>query len=93
MRRYNTMAVVYMAGTGTPYYDILWLTRIDQWGPVAEPYREEGVTLVAYSPMAQGLLTGKYTPGSLPGGPRVGPAGGLRDYALSPRQHVKYNTH
>ncbi len=29
-----------------------------------------GVTLIAYSPLAMGLLTGKYTPGSPPSGPR-----------------------
>lgn len=32
---------------------------------------ELGVTLLAYSPLEQGLLTGKYTPGALPSGPRA----------------------
>lgn len=32
--------------------------------------RELGVTLLAYSPLAQGLLTGKYTSGTAPSGPR-----------------------
>ncbi|KAK9839785.1 hypothetical protein WJX81_001547 [Elliptochloris bilobata] len=36
--------------------------------------RELGVTLIAYSPMAQGLLTGKYTPG---GTKAAGPRSGL----------------
>lgn len=31
------------------------------------PYcREEGITIIAYSPLAQGALTGKYTPENLP---------------------------
>jgi len=39
--------------------------------------RREGVTIIAYSPIAQGILTGKYVPGDRPGGrrrahPRVG---------------------
>jgi aryl-alcohol dehydrogenase-like predicted oxidoreductase len=29
------------------------------------------VTLLAYSPLEQGLLTGKYGPGTLPAGPRA----------------------
>lgn len=32
--------------------------------------RELDVTLLAYSPLEQGLLTGKYTPGAVPAGPR-----------------------
>ncbi|OQA45490.1 MAG: L-glyceraldehyde 3-phosphate reductase [Chloroflexi bacterium ADurb.Bin325] len=50
--------------------------------------RELGVTLIAYSPLAKGLLTGKYAPGSRPAGPRgwryndgllakIGPLNGL----------------
>ncbi|KAJ7965025.1 Aldo/keto reductase [Quillaja saponaria] len=31
---------------------------------------ELGITLIAYSPIAQGALTGKYTPGNPPSGPR-----------------------
>ncbi|KAJ8749270.1 hypothetical protein K2173_018750 [Erythroxylum novogranatense] len=31
---------------------------------------ELGITLIAYSPIAQGALTGKYTPGNPPTGPR-----------------------
>lgn len=38
---------------------------------VLEACLENGVTLVAYSPLCQGLLTGKYAPGGpKPGGPR-----------------------
>ncbi|KAI8464714.1 MAG: hypothetical protein J3K34DRAFT_490117 [Monoraphidium minutum] len=40
---------------------------------VMEACQENGVTLVAYSPLCQGLLTGKYTPGGpKPSGPRAG---------------------
>ncbi|XP_050382980.1 uncharacterized oxidoreductase At1g06690, chloroplastic [Argentina anserina] len=31
---------------------------------------ELGITLIAYSPIAQGVLTGKYTPDNIPTGPR-----------------------
>jgi aryl-alcohol dehydrogenase-like predicted oxidoreductase len=40
--------------------------------------RELGVTLIAYSPLAKGLLTGKYTPDNPPPGARGRMAG--RDY-------------
>ena len=33
--------------------------------------RENGVTLVAYSPLCQGLLTGKYSRDNRPTGPRA----------------------
>lgn len=33
--------------------------------------RELGVTLIAYSPLAKGALTGKYTPDNPPPGPRI----------------------
>jgi aryl-alcohol dehydrogenase-like predicted oxidoreductase len=32
--------------------------------------KKEGVTIIAYSPIAQGILTGKYNPGKRPGGMR-----------------------
>ena len=34
-------------------------------------HRENGVTLVAYSPLCQGLLTGKYNKDNRPTGPRA----------------------
>ncbi|WIA34227.1 hypothetical protein OEZ86_012580 [Tetradesmus obliquus] len=50
-------------------YSLLY-RRPEQNG-VLEACREAGVTLVAYSPLCQGLLTGKYTPdGPKPSGPR-----------------------
>ena len=33
--------------------------------------RKEGVTIIAYSPIAMGILTGKYHPGNRPGGLRM----------------------
>lgn len=51
-------------------YSLLY--RAPETSGVMEACREAGVTLVAYSPLAQGLLTGKYVPGgeARPGGPR-----------------------
>lgn len=50
-------------------YSLLY--RAPETNGVLEACRENGVTLVAYSPLTQGLLTGKYRPGSpLPSGPR-----------------------
>jgi len=50
-------------------YSLLY--RRPETNGVLEACRENNVTLVAYSPMCQGLLTGKYTPdGPRPAGPR-----------------------
>jgi aryl-alcohol dehydrogenase-like predicted oxidoreductase len=50
-------------------YSLLY--RRPETNGVFEACKENGVTLVAYSPMCQGLLTGKYTPdGPRPSGPR-----------------------
>ncbi len=35
-----------------------------------EECKKRGIAVIAYSPLAQGLLTGKYTPDNLPGGMR-----------------------
>ncbi len=43
--------------------------RIEQNG-VLDACRERGVSIIAYSPLAKGLLTGKYTPDNPPPGPR-----------------------
>jgi aryl-alcohol dehydrogenase-like predicted oxidoreductase len=40
------------------------LNRAPETNGVLEACRDLGVTLIAYSPIAQGLLTGKYGPGS-----------------------------
>eukprot|EP00775_Hariotina_reticulata_P010106 gene10106-10262_t len=50
-------------------YSLLY--RRPERNGVFEACKEAGATLVAYSPLCQGLLTGKYTPdGPRPGGPR-----------------------
>jgi aryl-alcohol dehydrogenase-like predicted oxidoreductase len=50
-------------------YSLLY--RAPEFNGVAETCKELGITLVAYSPLCQGLLTGKYgTGGSKPVGPR-----------------------
>src|SRR4029077_17714653 len=46
------------------------LHRAPEVNGVLECCRELGVALLAYSPLEQGLLTGKYAPGTLPAGPR-----------------------
>lgn len=42
------------------------LTRQIETNGVLDAARELGITILAYSPLAQGLLTGKYTPDSSP---------------------------
>jgi aryl-alcohol dehydrogenase-like predicted oxidoreductase len=44
------------------------LHRAPEYNGLWETCRELGVTLIAYSPLAQGLLTGKYTPDHRPQG-------------------------
>jgi aryl-alcohol dehydrogenase-like predicted oxidoreductase len=44
------------------------LQRAPETNGVLEASRDLGVTLIAYSPIAQGLLTGKYAPGDRPVG-------------------------
>ncbi len=46
------------------------LDRQPEQSGLADTCRELGVTLIAYSPLAQGLLTGKYTPQNTPPGVR-----------------------
>jgi aryl-alcohol dehydrogenase-like predicted oxidoreductase len=47
------------------------LHRAPELDGVLETCRELGVTLLAYSPLEQGLLTAKYAPDALPAGPRA----------------------
>jgi aryl-alcohol dehydrogenase-like predicted oxidoreductase len=49
-------------------YSLLY--RKPERNGVLDACKEGGTTLVAYSPLAQGLLTGKYTEDNLPSGPR-----------------------
>lgn len=46
------------------------LKRTPETNGIMETCRELGVTLIAYSPLASGLLTGKYTRHNRPSGPR-----------------------
>jgi aryl-alcohol dehydrogenase-like predicted oxidoreductase len=46
------------------------LSRQIETQGILETARELGVTILAYSPLAQGLLTGKYTSDAPPSGPR-----------------------
>jgi aryl-alcohol dehydrogenase-like predicted oxidoreductase len=57
------------------------LQRAPETNGVLEASRDLGVTLIAYSPIAQGLLTGKYSPGDRPSGlvRRMGRAFGERN--------------
>jgi aryl-alcohol dehydrogenase-like predicted oxidoreductase len=47
------------------------LHRTPEVDGVLDTCRELGITLLAYSPLEQGLLTGKYTARALPVGPRM----------------------
>ncbi|KAL7137752.1 hypothetical protein ABFS83_10G113800, partial [Erythranthe nasuta] len=44
--------------------------RLPEENGVKSTCDELGITLIAYSPLAQGALTGKYTPSNTPTGPR-----------------------
>lgn len=44
--------------------------RVPEENGVKKACDELGITLIAYSPIAQGVLTGKYTPRNPPSGPR-----------------------
>ncbi|KAK9824860.1 hypothetical protein WJX74_001115 [Apatococcus lobatus] len=51
-------------------YSLLY--REPERNGVAEACKKAGATLIAYSPLSQGVLTGKYTAENAPGGPRKG---------------------
>lgn len=55
--------------TNQVHYSLLH--RAPEVDGVLDACRELEVTLLAYSPLEQGLLTGKYGPGTLPAGPRA----------------------
>jgi len=46
------------------------LARAPETGGLVKVCRDLGVTIIAYSPIAKGALTGKYTPGNVPSGMR-----------------------
>jgi aryl-alcohol dehydrogenase-like predicted oxidoreductase len=74
-----------------PQYSLIWRVIEEKVVPVCE---QEGVGQIVWSPLAQGILTGKYEPGAStpPAGSRAaGPEGGemswlLRDEVLEPVQ-------
>jgi aryl-alcohol dehydrogenase-like predicted oxidoreductase len=73
-----------------PQYSLIWRVIEAEVVPLSE---REGVGQIVWSPLAQGVLTGKYPPGaSAPAGTRAtGPEGGemswlLRDEVLEPVQ-------
>jgi len=49
-------------------YSLLY--REPERNGVLDACKEHGVSLVAYSPLCQGMLTGKYSAGNVPSGPR-----------------------
>jgi aryl-alcohol dehydrogenase-like predicted oxidoreductase len=55
--------------TNQVHYSLLH--RAPEADGVLDSCRELGITLLAYSPLEQGLLTGKYAPDALPSGPRA----------------------
>lgn len=58
-----------------PQFNLLWRVIEDEIAPVC---RQEGIGQVVFSPLAQGVLTGKYRPGAtLPVGSRAASEGGM----------------
>jgi len=57
--------------------------RIEKEG-LLKHCQEQGVTVIAYSPLAQGILSGKYTPENPPNGPRRGRYGRRCLLAIQP---------
>jgi aryl-alcohol dehydrogenase-like predicted oxidoreductase len=73
-----------------PQYSLIWRVIETEVVPLSE---REGVGQIVWSPLAQGILTGKYQPGASPptGTRATGPEGGemgwlLRDEVLEPVQ-------
>lgn len=68
-RTYNTLAErgVLLASNQVNYS---LLHRKPERNGLLQACRDLGVTLIAYSPLAKGMLTGKYTPENPPPGPR-----------------------
>ena len=73
-----------------PQYSLIWRVIEAEVVPLCQ---KEGVNQIVWSPLAQGILTGKYLPGTAPpeGTRATGPEGGemswlLRDEVLEPVQ-------
>jgi aryl-alcohol dehydrogenase-like predicted oxidoreductase len=77
-----------------PQYSMLWRVIESEVVPTSE---KEGVSQIVWSPLAQGVLTGKYLPGQVPpadsraGNPTVGGSikGFLRDDVLTAVQQLR----
>lgn len=66
-----------------PQYNLLWRDRVEkEYEPL---YQRYGIGLTTWSPLASGLLTGKYLGGNVPEGSRLAleSLGWLREEALS----------
>ena len=69
--------------TEQPQYNLLWRERVEkEYAPIFDKY---GMGLTTWSPLASGLLTGKYLGGKVPEGSRLTleSLGWLREEALS----------
>lgn len=72
--------------TNQVHYSLLH--RSPEVDGVLDACRELGVTLLAYSPLEQGLLTGKYEVGRLPAGPRADTASFVQANVAAAQQVV-----
>jgi aryl-alcohol dehydrogenase-like predicted oxidoreductase len=69
--------------TNQPQYSMLWRVPEAEVMPLC---REEGLGQIVWSPLAMGVLTGKYKPGEKPArGTRAGKGGPIEDDYLSDR--------
>ena len=67
MRRARKKARVLPAYTSQPMYNLLARGIEQEYLPMAKKY---GVSVIAYNPLAGGMLTGKHTPAAIPPGTR-----------------------
>lgn len=86
-RAYDTLAHlgVCLASNQVEYH--LLNRRVEKAG-LLKACNDLGVTLISYSPLAQGLLTGKYTPDHLPGGMRGNRTGRKYLQKIQPLIHL-----
>jgi aryl-alcohol dehydrogenase-like predicted oxidoreductase len=68
MRRAHALLAAHGIPLASNQVDYSLLHRQPERDGTLQACRELGVTLMAYTPLASGLLTGKYTPESLPSG-------------------------
>jgi aryl-alcohol dehydrogenase-like predicted oxidoreductase len=70
MRRAHTALAQHGVALASNQVEYSLFKRAPEVNGVLNACRELGVTLIAYSPLAMGLLTGKYGPGTTPSGIR-----------------------